>query len=222
MAALPFATWARERRHNRQRRLVLKSLADRLGLVTFGSVDQHRDEHEVIRGVTISNTHDDRQYAVGSHDGYDISVVDRRDHIGLVSGKKVDRRWCIIQVSLRDTPQHPHVFMMPSQREPHFDTFFTATWNLKPLDVMQDVSQTIEFARRYRLYTTPRDVTRIDELTFPGFYELFSVRLWPHAVEVFDGKVLVYITENRLDETVLESAVQSALWLADQIDTRSA
>lgn len=53
------------RRHSvsaRSRGAVLKKFAHKIGLVYFGVVDQHQDDHEVIRGLTVSTTHRDDHY----------------------------------------------------------------------------------------------------------------------------------------------------------------
>jgi hypothetical protein len=55
----------------RARGVVLRRFSKKLGFVYFGNVDQHDDEHEVIRGLTVSTTHKDAHYAVGSFDDYD-------------------------------------------------------------------------------------------------------------------------------------------------------
>ena len=39
-----------------------------------------------------------------------------------------------------------------------------------------------------------------------------------NGIEIEHGKILIYITEHRLDKAVLETALASSLWLAETID----
>lgn len=197
----------------------LRTVAKRFGLLSFGGVDASSDDHEVIRGLTVSTTHADKHYAVGTFDGYDVAVADRYDH-SRIKGVSDDHNWAIVQVSLQDALDLPHVFLLPLHRVEHFDQLFTGSRQLSPVHQYSESEAPAEFIQRYQLYVAPRDAFDAEAFLTPEFYRGISVHFWPHAIEIKDGKVLVYITEHRLEETVLESAIQAALWLADWLDTR--
>ncbi len=206
----------------RQRGQVLKAVSDRLGLVHFGSIGHGSDEHELIGGLTVSTTHRDRYYAVGSHEGYDLSVVDRRDAIRVARGKKEHHNWVIVQIALPQVKEMPHVFMLPSSRDDRFLHLFAGARHLSPLETfyMTDFQQ--EFNQRYTVYATPRASLAAYEVLNRSLTNGISAHFWPHAIEWHRGHLYIYITEHRLTETVLLGAIQSALWLADMLDQRFA
>lgn len=202
-------------RWSRTRSVSIKKVAKRLGLLYFGSVDHKRDDHDVVKGLTTSTTHHDKHFAVGTYDGYDIAIVDRHDHIA----SRTTRRWTIIQVNLREARAYPHLFLLPLHRAEYFEHAFTGTRHLAPLSLISPALPPQEFSLRYKMLMSIRYSEKVLPLLTSSFYHGIIAHLWPRAVEMKDGKLFVYITEHRLDETVLQTAIQSALWLADQLDT---
>jgi hypothetical protein len=195
----------------RARGKVLRRVADKLSLVYFGTVDHTSDEHDVIRGLTVSTSHKDKHFTVGTYDGYDIALVDRYDK---------QHNWGILQVSLRNDRAVPHLFFLPKQREAHFADRFSGTRFLASINQFTSLPQPQDFSSRYELLVAPQYAHSVEHLLSPHFLHGVAAHFWPHALELKDGKLFVYITEHRLDETVLLSSIESALWLADAIDTR--
>ena len=203
----------------RARGAVLRKVARKLGLVYFGTVNQHNDDHDIIRGLTVSTTHKDTHYAVGAYDGYDISLVDRFDVVSHKHGSTDNHEWVILRISLRDVLDHPHLFMLPVHSNEHlYSSYFTAARQLHPLNQLFDAVHSQEFHGRYKVYGMTSRISEIENVLSPQISQVLAARFWPHAIELFEGSLYVYITEHRLTETVLGSAVESALWLAAQLD----
>lgn len=204
----------------RARGRVLKKFAKKLGLVYFGTVDQNTDEHDVIRGLTISRSHVDTHYAVGSYDGYDVSLVDRFDVIE-ENGKPKEHSWVIFRVALRHGTDIPHFFLKPRGiSDAYYARFFTAARQLQEVNELLDKQHSPEFHGRYELIAQTAQVQQVEELVSPEVTRTIAARLWPHAIELFEGKLYVYITEHRFSETVLSATIESALWLAETFDSR--
>ncbi len=203
---------------SRQRGTVIQSVAKKLGLVYFGSVG-HDDEHEVIRGITVSVSHRDSHFAIGSFDGYDVSVVDRDDTVA--SGDAlVHRRWAIIQVALKHAPAVSDVILLPHDTKHHYAHAFSGLRHIQPVDMLVAEPYSQEFLRRYAVLAASHQALDVNRMVTPALADLAALRLWPHAAELKEAKLLVYITEDRLSETVLRVAIESALWLADSLDQR--
>lgn len=203
----------------RQRGKVLKAFSEKLGLVYFGAVDQHEDDHDIVRGMTVSTTHTDKHFAVGTYEGHDLALVDRSDTMKLPSGERHYHAWTIFQFGLAATQELPHLFLSPRNRDMHFDHYFQTQRQLT--DVSASFHSDIEFSQRYHLHMSPQLIPVAESLFSGTLLSELSLRFWPHAVEIIDGKLIVYLTEHRLDETVLGAAVQSALWLADALQQDS-
>jgi hypothetical protein len=204
----------------RSRGKVLHRFANRIGLVYFGSVDQHEDEHEVIRGLTVSTTHKDAHFAVGSFDDYDISLVDRFDVSYDVHHHATEHSWVILQVSLQNTTL-PHMFFKPLGHSPAaYNRFFTAFNTLHIINDVFSQSHPMEFHTRYELYGLATHVVTLEQTFTPIITQTIAARFWPHAIEVYEGKLYVYITEHRLSETVLSATLQATTWLAGVLDKK--
>jgi hypothetical protein len=202
----------------RSRGRILKSFADKIGLVYFGVVDQHMDEHEVIRGLTVSTTHKDDHYAVGAFDGYDISIVDRFDVVLGRGHTPTEHSWIIMQLTL-DIPNLPHVFLSPIDHTADaYAKFFSAHAQMKPVNDTFIKGHSDEFHRRYEVYAASTKALEIEEVLPPQVTQTIAASLWPHAVELFEGKLYVYTTGVDITSTVLETCLESALWLARAID----
>lgn len=204
---------------NSARGRLLKKFAKKLGLVYFGSVDQHMDDHDVIRGLTVSTTHKDSHYAVGSYDGYDISIVDRFDTVLAKDGSKQEQTWLIMRIDLETDEPLPHLFLRPLTHDQEaYSRFFTAFHHLLPVNTMLSGVHTAEFHGRYELYATSTRVADIEQYLTPEVSQIIAARLWPHAVELIDKKLYIYTTNQTLNDTILNTALESGLWLARIFD----
>jgi len=202
----------------RARGTVIRRFASKIGLVYFGAVDQHTDDHEVIRGLTVSTTHRDTHYAVGSFDGYDVSLVDRFDVVHDSDRQPHEHSWLILQVSLLNKTL-PHVFFKPRGHSPAaYNKFFTAFNSLHVINEVFNETHSPEFHSRYELYGGATHAQELEQTLTPRITQNLAVRFWPHAIEIYEGKLYVYTTEHRLNETVLGSTLQSTVWLASVLD----
>jgi len=206
----------------RARGKAIKKFASKVDMVYFGSVDQHDDEHEVIRGLTVSTTHRDTHYAVGSYDGYDVSLVDRFD-VSYDSNKKpIEHSWLILQITLENASL-PHMFFKPLGHSPAaYNKFFTAFNTLHAVNSVFNQDHSQEFHTRFEVYGLAAHALELEETLTAQVTQTIAARFWPHAVEIFDGKLYVYITEHRRPEleAVLGPTLEAAVWLASVLDKR--
>ena len=204
----------------RSRGVVIRRFASKIGLVYFGAVDQHEDEHEVIRGLTVSTTHRDAHYAVGSFDDYDISIVDRFDVIVDAKQHAIEHTWLIFQVNLENSSL-PHLFFKPLGHSPAaYNKFFTAFNHLHVINDVFNISHSQEFHARYELFGLATHALALEDTLTPLVTQTLATRFWPHAIEIYEGKLYVYITQHRLQEAVLGGILQSTTWLASILDKK--
>lgn len=202
----------------RKRGVALKRFGATLGLVHFGNVHQHDDDFDTIRGFTASLTHRDTQYAVGTYNGFNIRFVNRFDVIRIAGNPNHEQLWTIVEVEL-ERRNLPHVFFVPTGRESgEYGRLYATQPNIQPLNSMILDNKSPEFHGRFQIVASPAHSHEVGTLfTSPVIVGIAS-RFWPHGIEIEHGKLLVYITEHRLTKAVLESALASALWLAETID----
>lgn len=204
---------------SRQRGAIIRKVAKKLGLVYFGSLS-HKDDHDVIRGITVSTSHKDGHYTIGSFDGYDISLIDRDDTY-LDNGKVRHRRWTIIQVTLKRLNGVVEALLLPHDNAHRYDASYAAQRHIQSIEQLVSNHYSAEFLNRYQLLAPSHQSADINAVLTPALADITALKLWPHAVELRHQKLLIYITEDRLNETVLRVAIESALWLADSLDQRA-
>lgn len=201
----------------RSRARVLRAFSKKLGLVYFGLVDQHKDEHDIIRGLTVSTTHRDDHYAVGNYDGTDISVVDRFDVIVNPDGTVSEHFWVIFRLKLDKSI--PHLFLKPLNHTPDsYTKLYNASHQLQPVNSVFLGAHSQEFNTRYEVFASVDQALEIEKLLTTDITQTIAARLWPHAVELVDGYLYFYTTDSTLTETLLESGLSSALWLVEVIN----
>lgn len=199
----------------RSRGVVLRKFAKKIGLVYFGVVDQRVDDHDVIRGLTVSTTHVDDHYAVGSYDGYDVSLVDRFDVVIDRHNESSEHAWTILRLNLDKSEALPHLFLYPlGQKTKAYNKFFEATHNLQAVNTLFQGEHSQEFHNRFSVYTSSTHALSLEDVLTPAVTQTIAATLWPHAIEILDNKLYLYIIESKLSETLLETGLSSALWLA--------
>ena len=202
----------------RVRGTVLRKFSAQVGLVHFGTVHQHEDDYDAIRGFTASLTHQDTHYAVGTYNGFNIRVVNRFDVIRIAGNAHHEQLWTIIEIEL-DTKNIPHMFFVPTGREAgEYGRLYATQPHMQPLNSLLLNNKSPEFHGRFQILASPSYAHRVETLfSSPVIFSIAS-RFWPHGIEIEHGKVLIYITEHRLSKTVLETALASGLWLAETIE----
>lgn len=203
---------------SRQRGVVLRKFSETIGLVHFGTVHQHDDEHGVIRGFTASLTHQDTHYAVGTYNGYNIRVVNRFDVIRIPGNPHHEQTWTIIEIELA-SHSAPHMFFIPTGHQAgEYGRLYATQPHMQPLNSMILNNHSPEFHGRFQILASPTYAHRVETLFSSPIIVGIGSRFWPHAVEVEHSKLLIYITQHRLTKTVLETTLASGLWLAETID----
>ncbi len=191
-------------------RFVMQRLADSLGLVYFGYVDQRDDDHRLVRGITVSTTHDDHHYTVGSFQGYDISLVVRRDSLQCSSGRMKEYFWTIVTVDLHSEVDVPHMYI--SQHTLH-DEMVARLTHLMALPQMGDA-----FSKQYTIYGSLGQLLMIQSLFMQPVRDVIAREFAGAGIEVSDGTVYLYLPEKHPSRAQLERLVRNGVWLAQTID----
>lgn len=202
----------------RQLGATVKKFSSSLGLVHFGVVHQHDDEYDAIRGFTASLTHRDTHYAVGTYNGFNIRIVNRFDVIRIAGNPHHEQLWTILEIEL-DHKNIPHMFFVPTGREAgEYGRIHATQPNMQPLNAMIFDNKSPEFHGRFQILASPTYAHKVETLFTSPIIVGIASRFWPHGIEIEHGKILIYLTEHRLQKAVLEAALASGLWLAETID----
>lgn len=198
-------------------RKIIKQFARRHDLVYFGYVNQRDDANELIRGITVSATHADRHFCVGTYKGYDISLVERSNSITFSDQHAKQYRWLILQVDLRQ--EHlPHVFIDAN----HHDQQFYETLFMRFANFTNAVSLFTErdatFARAFRVFTPADKFDETEIIMTPDITNELTKHYRQFDYEIDDDRLLVYANDPLIAPHTLQDMLGAALWLAGKLD----
>ncbi|MGB4762123.1 MAG: hypothetical protein WBP12_02065 [Candidatus Saccharimonas sp.] len=198
-------------------RRIVERFAEKAGLVYFGYVDQ-RDDHRFVRGHTVSATHIDGHYSIGTVRGYDVVLLQRNDVLVPRGGKKEQRyHWLILTIDLHSPIDVPHLYVGHQNRERAFGETYA---RLTPLLIGATGTYPPQFTGNYTVYGQPSHVIEIEQIITPEISTVIATHFHGASIEIEDNTVYLYIESRYPTEALLEKMLSNSLWLAEQIDTQ--
>lgn len=198
---------------------VVSRFADKVGLVYFGYVDQKDDDHRLIRGHTVSQTHVDNNYCLGSVRGYDVLLVSRNDVVKTRAGVQQRCHWLIYTIDLHTKSSLPHVYVGHRSRDAAFMASFT---RLYPLAIGNTGQYAHRFLSDYTVYGTAAHTLEIERMITPQIADVIASHFQGASFEIENGTVYLYVESEHPTEQLLERMLSNGLWLAESIDTLQA
>lgn len=197
---------------------IVKRFADENGLVYFGSVSQHDDEHHILRGLTVSINHSDAHYCIGTYEGYDMAFVERSDSL-LEGAKRSHHKWYIMEFDLRTNVELPHFFIgLHEHSESFYNQLFIKYPRMRHLRLDHLGHFSPMFNAKYRAYGEPEDAIMIEQLLAPEAKELISKHFGSLGVEIHEQSLYVYADTKALNEQLLNAMIKNGVWLARHLD----
>jgi len=204
---------------SRRRKRVITAFAEKIGFVYLGHVDQHKDNHHIIRGLTVSTDHQDDNYCVGSFDGYDISLVDRLDVYTDALGRNQTHRWIIAEIALQQPRDIPHMFLGSHQsKQDAYQKLFTAFSTLSAVPLGTFEPYAAEFTHRYGLFAAPSHFIEAERYIDAATSRILAAHFWPMAIEVYQGSLYIYSNSQVVSSHLLDTMLKNGLWLAKHLD----
>lgn len=204
---------------SRKRRSAIKNFCEKVGLLYFGSVDQHHDDHHIIRGLTASADHQDEHYAVGTCDGYDVRMVNRVDVAEDVAGRLHTHSWLIFEIDLKQKSDIPHVFMgAHDHKNSPYSKLFTTHTSMQPVPLGTFMPYSQDFTSRYSLFALASHFIQVERYFTADVTKVIAAHFWPLSVEVYEGALYIYADNQLVSIRLLETMLKNGLWLAKQLD----
>lgn len=199
-------------------RRVVQKLADDLGMVYFGYVDQRQDEHHLIRGFTASSTHRDHHYTVGTYKGYDVSMVIRRDNIEFTNGHVAEQFWTIMTFDLKSGFDLPHFHILHHKMKEQFAAKYL---QLSEVPRSSFVGHEPRFFDFYTIYGKLEKLQEHCELISPDITKGILENFNGMSVEVSDDTLHLYFTSKHPTRPELERMLRCGVWLSQVLDENS-
>lgn len=199
---------------------VIQSFARKYGLVYFGNVSQHNDEHHLIRGITLSSQHRDRHYCVGSIQEYDVMLVQRTDEHHFPGKSAKHFTWLIMQIDLHTNASFPHIFVDGYH---HNDTFYANVAlkynDLQRFDSSELAGHARNFINSYNVYGQRAKTSLIMSLLSPELTTTLHTQFKQFDFEIAEDKLYVYASNSTTTAASLNEMTRLGLWLARYLDS---
>lgn len=196
---------------------VVKQFCAKYDLVYFGHVDAREDDHQLIRGITASAGHSDNHYAVGTFQGHDVMLVQRRTALTFPGKPDAEYKWLIMQFDLKRGGV-PHIFMDAHR---HNETFYANLFLKVPQ--FEDIHQALQqrdphFAARYKIFALPHDYQKIDAVLLPQITNAITQHFSQFDFEIIDDRIYIYASGNMVTIAALQEMLRAGVWLADNLN----
>lgn len=205
--------------NNRTRKIIIEKFSEKYGLKYKGYVNQHTDQDSVIRGFSVSASHEDNHYTFGVINNRNVALVDRVDAIWKDDGQTIKHNWLIMSFRLKTSRDVPHIFIQANNHESDaYHTFFTSfsAMGIVELGTLENYDH--EFTSRFKVYAKSTHHIEVQKLLPNKITRVIAAHFWPLSVEVCDGYVYLYADNKQVTQNLLDSMVKCGVWLADHLD----
>lgn len=196
-------------------RQVITRFANDLGFVYFGYVDQADDEHRLLRGMTVSRTHSDQHYSVGTFKGYDMALVVRRDTLEYPDKRLKDHHWTIMTFDLHTYVDVPHFYVGHSKIREELLARYSS---MIPLQFGHFSQHSQAFLSEYTVYSSAEHAVDVEQILTPDLTAGIAAHFKDLSVELSENTLYLYATEKHPSRTLLERMTNNGVWLAQAID----
>ncbi|MNQ03388.1 hypothetical protein D3C85_160880 [compost metagenome] len=207
-------------RETRRKRSIYQKFSEQNGFVYFGYVDHTDEDHGVIRGLTAAPKRADSHYCVGTQNGYDIAVVER--HITAGDKASSSHIWTVLDISLRDSVDHPHVFIGTGH---HSDRFYAHLFfkfrHLRQVPLGTFEQHDNQFISNYRMFAAPSSFIDTERLFSANLTRVIGSHFTPLAIELANGHLYIYADNQKVTLGLLQTMLQNGLWLAEALDKKT-
>jgi len=201
---------------------IINKFANKVGLVYFGYVNQHSDDHRIIRGLTVSTKHVDNNYCIGSVGEYNVAVVDRSDILSHPKESSKLYNWLIMSFDLHTNIPIPHFFIKANNIDDKpFKALFTSYPNMKKINLGTFEKYSSEFTSRFTIYARPAKSEDVEQLLDAKSSMTLGAHLWPFSVEQHDNTLYIYASNSKISISMMETMLENGLWLAGYLDSQS-
>lgn len=207
---------------SRLHKRTFKQFADKLGFVYFGYVDQRNDEHNLVRGLTVSTKHRDNHYCIGSYSDYDVTVVERSDTIRFPGKPVKNHTWTIMVFDLHRSVDLPHVFLgLNTHSEAFYAQFFTKFSHFSSVNLGMEYAYDTAFLNRYTMYTKPEQAISAERLFNQTITQRIAERFGALAIEISENCLYLYAENQRPTTALLDKMLSRGIWLAQTLDRQA-
>lgn len=196
---------------------VIRQFGNKYRLVYFGHVDAQEDDHQLVRGITVSTSHTDNHYTVGTYQGHDLMLVHRRNIVTFPGKPDSEYKWLIMEIDLTQN-NLPHIFMDGHR---HDETFYANMFVKVPQfqNITSHISQRDpHFANKYTVFALPNQYAQVDAVMVPEITTTLHQHFPHFDFEIIDDRLYIYASGNMVTMAVLQDMLRAGAWLAENLN----
>lgn len=195
------------------------NFAEDKGLVYFGRVHHNDEDLQVLRGLTLSQTHRDNHYCVGSIRGYDIAIVERTDTSYAPHRPIQHRHWLIFSFDLLTSKDLPHIFVYHNHYGAEFREIITTKFDRIPRVTVGALAQyDDEFIKNYSIHTKIAHAIDGERLIDNEIARTIMHHFGKLSIEIVNNTLYIYADHTKVSAHLLDTILKNGLWLAGAID----
>lgn len=194
---------------------LIKQFAAKHALVYFGYVDARDDEHQLVRGVTLSTQHTDNHYSVGTFQNYDIVFVERRNVVRFPGKQEETYAWHIMSLDLKHGA-FPHIFIDTNHHGPAFYANLALT-NPKLQNLPINLEGVASGTRILASLEAYQDILR---LLSPQITSTLTQDFKHFDYEITGDQLFVYACNQQTTPALLADMLRIGVWLADRLQQK--
>ena len=194
---------------------IIRKFADDIGMVYFGYVNPRVDEYRLVRGLTVSSSHEDHHYTVGSYKGYDVALVVRRDSLRYPDARISDHYWTIMTFDLHTRHELPHIYLAHKARRDFLVAKYT---NLAEQPADLSINYSAEAKTEYTIFGEPSKAIEVAALVQPNMLDYMAKQYRGMSVEIEENTVYLYLSSKHPSRQYLEFMMRNGIWFAQSID----
>lgn len=195
---------------------LMRDFAHKFGLVYFGTMNARQDEYEMVRGVTLSTDHQDKHFIIGNYRGYDVTLLQRSVKMSHPHHGSRHYKWSVVQIDLKRR-RVPHMLITTSAH----DRIFFDNLQIK-LANFQQVNPNLlankQFAHRFEVFAVTEGLDELPTVITDDLMSALAHYFRNFDVELFDDQVIVYTSQPRVTNILLQEMLREGLWIAEHLD----
>lgn len=190
--------------------------------VYFHTAAANADAKPIIKGSTVAPHQVDSNFCIGSHSGYDVTVIERAADVHFGKFEASFHRWYVIKINLKQATNLPYFFVGTKQQsKAYYARVLTAHRGIARLEI-DHAQHSPAFHSNYVLIGAPHNLHLLHQLFDEPTIASMGQHAWPFTIEIDDDSVILTTLADTPSEQLLNKMLHYGLWFARRIDIKLA
>lgn len=201
--------------NDRHAKRVFKNFANKRKLVYFGAIDTRQNDSQVVRGITLGLSSEDAHHVFGSHDSYDMSLVQRQGEVG------TRQWWVVMEFDLHTAVNLPHILIgKKSEAQPLFESLLGIHRDLQVHEFAEPENHHHKFIKHFVAYAPPAHAPLVEHIISPELANALVDHIQHIVIEIEGDCIYLTVAEPTLSVQYLDKMMHYGIQFAKHIDQK--